>query len=172
MSNKKLLEIQNKNHDLNQITKVNEEANNIKLSQILDENNNLKKSIDSLNIENQNYKIENSKLIEQNNFLNLKIQILLSNNQQDISNNKSFGYLKSKHNYNESNNLFNNKVEWENILNCFNEDKTVDNKENYLDNSNNFDNISLINKKINSLNKKNKEIFKIICKNSKSFQKI
>ena len=130
--------------------------------------NKLKKSIIMINNENKKYKIENSKLIELNNFLNLKIQMMI-NSQENISNNKSFELMKKEnHNNNFTENIVFNKTNWIKTLNNFNIQKILESNDNYFNNSNSFDNISLMNKKIDNLNKKNKEIFNIIYKNSES----
>ena len=116
--------------------------------------------------ENQKYKIENSRLIELNNSLNFKIQIMLNSNKS-LSHNKSFKSLKKEDQKNNSNeNFFNikSKTNWMKTFNNFNIEKTIKNNENYFNSSNSFDNLSLMNKKIDNLNKKNKEIFNIIYK--------
>ena len=168
MNNNKITELEKENNNLKQIINDNNESNKKQLSEILEENNNLKKILDEMKIYNKKYKNENSKLIEKNNILDLKIQKLLLNTQKTLSYNKSQEYIKNYYlnDMNETN--FDEK--WKNSNNYIN-DKLYDNKENYFENSNNFDSISLMNKKIDNLNKKNQEIFKIIGKNSKSFYK-
>jgi len=70
--------LQNEIDNLKKILKEKEELYKDKLSHLLKENNNFKKSLDIINNENQKYKNENSKLIEKNNSLNLKIQRILN----------------------------------------------------------------------------------------------
>ena len=170
LKNKIILELQCEKNNLNLIFNRENESNNLKLSKILEENNNLKKSMILITSENQKYKIENSRLIELNNSLNFKIQIMLNSNKS-LSHNKSFKSLKKEEQKNNSNeNFFNikSKTNWMKTFNNFNIEKTIKNNENYFNSSNSFDNLSLMNKKIDNLNKKNKEIFNIIYKNSES----
>jgi len=166
LKNKIILELQCEKNNLNLIFNRENESNNLKLSKILEENNNLKKSMILITSENQKYKIENSRLIELNNSLNFKIQIMLNSNKS-LSHNKSFKSLKKEEQKNNSNeNFFNikSKTNWMKTFNNFNIEKTIKNNENYFNSSNSFDNLSLMNKKIDNLNKKNKEIFNIIYK--------
>jgi len=72
-------------------------------------------------------------------------------------------------NNNFSENIFNNerKINTKKQLNNNYKNKFIEeNKEDYFVSSNSFDNISLMNKKIDNLHKKNEKIFNII-----SFQK-
>ena len=122
LKNKIILELQCEKNNLNLIFNRENESNNLKLSKILEENNNLKKSMILITSENQKYKIENSRLIELNNSLNFKIQIMLNSNKS-LSHNKSFKSLKKEEQKNNSNeNFFNikSKTNWMKTFNNFN----------------------------------------------------
>ena len=138
-------------HKLTKLNPFNEENyNNFLLyaEDIIQDNELIKK-------EQPNFvQYRNSKLIEKNNSLNLKIQRILTSQ----NNNNNF-----------SENIFNNerKINTKKQLNNNYKNKFIEeNKEDYFVSSNSFDNISLMNKKIDNLHKKNEKIFNII-----SFQK-
>ena len=153
MNNNKILELEKEIVNLKQVIKENNILNKSKISQLLQENNNLKK-------ENDYLKNENKKL---NELLNLKKQKISSESSKDIKCNKILEHIKEEC-------FINNETKWNKLSNNPYKNNIFGNKENYyIENNNNFDNIFLINKKIENLNKKNEKIFKTIYQNSKSF---
>ena len=152
MNNNKISELQKENETLKKVIEDNNISNKNQISQILEESNNLKK-------ENESLKNENKKLIDLNKHLNLKIKKISNDSSKEIKNLKQ----------NIDENFLNKECLRTKISNNLSLNNIIKNTENYYrENNNNFDSISLMNKKIENLNKRNEEIFKSIYKNSKS----
>ena len=98
-------------------------------------------------------------MIDLNKHLNLKIKKISNDSSKEIKNLKQ----------NKDENFLNKECLRTKISNNLSLNNIIKNTENYYrENNNNFDSISLMNKKIENLNKRNEEIFKSIYKNSKS----